>query len=90
MTSQKKSGAKNRPTKGKMKMKKIIALVLATVLCIGCVFALSSCNQPVTKIGIQGGTTSEMYAKVLKNVEVVPFDTFALAAIGMKTVTLTM
>ena len=66
-------------------MKKIVALVLATVLCIGCTLAFTSCNEaPVTKIGIQGGTTSEMYAKVLKNVEVVPFDTFGLAALDMK------
>ena len=80
----KKAALSNRITKGKIKMKKIIALVLATVLCFGCVCALSSCNQPVTRIGIQGGTTSEMYAKTLKNVEVVPFNSFSLAATDMK------
>ena len=49
-----------------------------------CAFSLASCGSADTKIAIQSGTTSEAYAKVLKGVEVVSFDTFALAAQGMK------
>ena len=67
------------------KMKKIISLVMCAILLFTCAFALTSCGEePATKIGIQSGTTSEAYAKVLKGVEVVSFDTFALAAQGMK------
>ena len=69
-------------------MKKIISLILALTLLLGATFTLASCNKEdgdkVTKIAIQSGTTSEAYAKVLKGVEIVSFDTFALAAQGMK------
>lgn len=66
-------------------MKKIISLFLALVMLTGAMFTLASCgSKSGTKIAIQSGTTSEAYAKVLKNVEVVSFDTFALAAQGMK------
>ena len=66
------------------KMKKIITLVMCAVLLITCAFALASCGSKETKIGLQTGTTSEMYAKVLNNVEVASFDSFALAATDMK------
>ena len=65
-------------------MKKIVSLLLALALIVGAMFTLASCGKDeTTKVGIQGGTTSEAYAKVLKGVEVVSFDTFALAAQGM-------
>lgn len=63
-------------------MKKIIALVLCALMIL-CVFTACGATND-TKIAIQSGTTSEAYAKVLKGVEVVSFDTFALAAQGMK------
>ena len=68
-------------------MKKIISLVLALALLCGCAFTLASCggkDTVVSKIGAQKGTTSKMYADILKGVEVVSYDTFALAAKDMK------
>ena len=65
-------------------MKKIICTILAAAILCCSVFTLVSCGGTDTKIAIQSGTTSEAYAKVLKGVEVVSFDTFALAAQGMK------
>lgn len=65
-------------------MKKILSLILCAALCFTLVFALASCGEKTTKVGLQSGTTSEMYAKVLKNVEVASFDSFALAATDMK------
>ena len=66
-------------------MKKIIALVMCAVLMLSCAFTLASCGDTAnSKVAIQSGTTSEAYAKVLRGVEVVSFDTFALAAQGMK------
>ena len=66
-------------------MKKIICLVLAAVILCCSALTLVSCdNETTAKVAIQSGTTSEAYAKVLKGVEVVSFDTFALAATGMK------
>ncbi len=65
-------------------MKKIISLILALTLCVGMCFTLASCGAEDTKIGLQSGTTSEMYAKVLSGVEVKSFDSFALAATDMK------
>ena len=65
-------------------MKKIISIVLALTLVFGALLTLVSCGSSDTKIAIQSGTTSEAYAKVLKGVEIVSFDTFALAAQGMK------
>ena len=53
----------------------------------GAMFTLASCDdaaQNTTKIALQSGTTAEYYAKVLKGVEIVSYDTFALAAQGMK------
>ena len=66
-------------------MKKIISLILALTLMIGCAFTLASCTgDNNTQIGLQSGTTSEMYAKALKGVEVKSFDSFALATTDMK------
>ena len=67
-------------------MKKIIALILTAGLCLGCVFALASCSKeaPVSKVGVQKGTTSFMYGDLLKGIELVSYDTFALAANDMK------
>ena len=67
-------------------MKKIISLILAVAMIATMAIAFTSCANKAseTKIAIQSGTTSEAYAKVLKNVEIVSYDTFALAAQGMK------
>ena len=66
-------------------MKKTISLVLALVMIVGAMFTLGSCGGDVaSKVALQSGTTSEAYAKVLNGVEVVSYDTFALAAQGMK------
>ena len=66
-------------------MKKIICAMLAVVILCCTVFTFASCGEEVNaKIAIQSGTTSEAYAKVLKGVELVSYDTFALAATGMK------
>ncbi len=66
-------------------MKKIISMILAITLVLGCVLALGSCNkeEAVSKVAVQKGTTSFMYAEVLKGVDVVSYDTFALAAKDM-------
>lgn len=64
-------------------MKKIITLILALVLCLSLV-ACGSAKGDFTKIAVQKGTTSFMYADVLKNTETVSYDTFALAANDMK------
>ena len=63
-------------------MKKIIAIALALVLCL----SLAACGAEgnYNKIAVQKGTTSFMYAQVLKNAETVSYDTFALAANDMK------
>jgi ABC-type amino acid transport substrate-binding protein len=74
-------------------MKKIISLILALTLGLTAMFALSSCNKDgegdgtgaaKTKVAAQEGTTSLMYAEVLKGVEAVSYETFALAANDMK------
>ena len=67
-------------------MKKIISLLLAVALLCGCAFTLASCggkDDVVSKIGAQKGTTSKMYADIMKGIEVVSYDTFALAAKDM-------
>lgn len=67
-------------------MKKVLSLILAVVLCLGCTLAFASCgaDEVVSKVGLQKGTTSKTYADVLKGIEVVSYDTFALAANDMK------
>ena len=63
-------------------MKKIIALTLALVLCLG-LFAACGQKEAGAKIAAQKGTTSFMYAEALKNVEIKSYDTFPLAAKDM-------
>ena len=63
-------------------MKKFIALTLALVLCLS-LFAACGAKEASTKIAAQKGTTSFMYAEVLKNTKTVSYDTFALAAKDM-------
>ncbi len=68
-------------------MKKIVSLILVLALMCGAVLALGSCSQKDdvnSKVAVQKGTTSLMYAQVLKGVEVASHDTFALAATDMK------
>lgn len=66
-------------------MKKIIAMILAVMMIATC---LAACNgnagAKATKIAVQKGTTSLMYAQVLKGAQAVSYDTFALAANDMK------
>ncbi len=63
--------------------KKILVLTLALMMVATCFIACGS-SAPATKIAVQKGTTSLMYAQVLKGVEAVSYDTFALAANDMK------
>ena len=65
-------------------MKKIIALVLAMLLCMAMVACSAEKEAAGTKVAVQKGTTSLMYAQVLKGVDAVSYDTFALAANDMK------
>ncbi len=66
-------------------MKKIIALVIAVMMLATCLVACGGNDETnSTKIAVQKGTTSLMYAQVLKGVEAVSYDTFALAANDMK------
>ncbi len=65
-------------------MKKVIALLLALVLCMAMVACGAKEETAGTKIAVQKGTTSLMYADVLKGVDAVAYDTFALAANDMK------
>lgn len=66
-------------------MKKIISIILVLALACTMMFALASCGQaPTSKVAVQKGTTSKMYADLLKGIEVVVHDTFALAANDMK------
>ena len=63
-------------------MKKIIALVLALVMCLT---LFAACGKKTeTKVAVQKGTTSFMYAELLKGVQTVSYDTFALAVNDMK------
>ena len=64
-------------------MKKFIALALVLVLCLS-LFAACGKKGNETKIAVQKGTTSFMYAQVIKGTTTVSYDTFALAANDMK------
>jgi ABC-type amino acid transport substrate-binding protein len=66
-------------------MKKLITLLLTLVLALTFSVGLTACGEKdVTKIAVQKGTTSFMYADVLKGTETISYDTFALAATDMK------
>ena len=68
-------------------MKKLISILLVATMLIGAMAMFASCDKteaPTAKIGVQKGTTSKMYADLLKGIEVVSYDTFALAAKDMK------
>ena len=65
-------------------MKKILCLVLAMMLVVTCLAGCGANNEGGAKLAVQKGTTSFMYADMIKNVTVVPYDTFALAANDMK------
>ena len=64
-------------------MKKIIALTLALVLCLGLFAACGQKEAAGAKIAAQKGTTSFMYAEKLANTKTTSYDTFALAAKDM-------
>ncbi len=65
-------------------MKKLVAVLLALVLCLAMVACGAKDEAAGTKIAVQKGTTSLMYAEVLKGAQAVSYDTFALAANDMK------
>ncbi len=70
-------------------MKKIISLTLIAMMLIASFVCFTSCSknpeaEVVSKVAVQNGTTSFMYANLLKGVEPVTYDTFALAATDMK------
>ena len=66
-------------------MKKIIALALALMMIAACLVACGGNEEAkATKVAVQKGTTALMYAQVIKGVEAVSYDTFALAANDMK------
>ena len=67
-------------------MKKLIALVLALTMCFALMTACKKDKESAkeTKIAAQKGTTALMYAQVLKGVNAVSYDTFALAVNDMK------
>ena len=66
-------------------LKKIIALTLAILMVAACLTACGGEKEATgTKIAVQKGTTSLMYAQVLKGTQTVSYDTFALAANDMK------
>ena len=57
-------------------MKKFIALALALVLCMSLFAACGSKEEAGAKIAAQKGTTSFMYADMIKNVTVVKMKLF--------------
>ena len=63
-------------------MKKIIALTLVLVMCLG-LFAACGAKDAGAKVAAQKGTTSLMYAEALANIQTKSYDTFALAAKDM-------
>lgn len=66
-------------------LKKLIALSLVLIMAMGCLTACGGNEEAGgAKIAVQKGTTSLMYAQVLKGVDAVSYDTFALAANDMK------
>ena len=66
-------------------LKKIIALTLAILMVAACMTACGNkAENAGTKVAVQKGTTSLMYAQVLKGAQAVSYDTFALAANDMK------
>lgn len=66
-------------------MKKLFALMLAVLMLVVCMAGCSdNSGSNNTKIAVQKGTTSLMYAQVLKGASAVSYDTFALAANDMK------
>ena len=64
-------------------MKKLLAIVLTLVLCLS-LAACGATEEANSKVAVQKGTTAFMYADLLKGVETVSYDTFALAANDMK------
>lgn len=66
--------------------KKIASILLAALMLCACLTACGNdtANSSGTKIAVQKGTTSLMYAQILKGAEAVSYDTFALAANDMK------
>jgi len=67
--------------------KKIASIVLAALMLCACLTACGNnaeTSSNGTKIAVQKGTTSLMYAQILKGAEAVSYDTFALAANDMK------
>ena len=66
-------------------MKKLISVLLVATLLLSAMMMFASCDKEEVnaKVAVQKGTTSKMYADLLNGIEVVPYDTFALAAKDM-------
>ncbi len=66
-------------------MKKFLTVIAALALMVAVCFSFTACGEEEAKVkvAVQKGTTSLMYAQVLKGVEAVSYDTFALAANDM-------
>ena len=62
-------------------MRKFILFTLTTAIVAS--VGLTACGKDSTKVAVQKGTTSFMYAEVLKGTTTVSYDTFALAATDM-------
>lgn len=69
-------------------MKKIVSLMLAALMVVGCMMSFASCNKGANvKIGVQSGTTGELYLKGdagwgfegYANVDTMSYNTGALA-----------
>lgn len=73
-------------------MKKLMVAVLAVVLALGCVFAFAGCNKYDYKVGVQSGTTGQLYVKGdadwgfdgFSNIECKGYDNGGLAVQDMK------
>lgn len=71
-------------------MKKILSLVLCTIMIAGCLVGMTSCGNKV-KIGVQSGTTGELYLKGnadmlfegYDNIKCMPYDAGGLAVKAM-------
>ncbi len=65
-------------------MKKLFTMMISAVMLLASVFSLTACGGNTVKVGSQSGTTGAMYASALKGVELLNYDTFALAAQDLK------
>ncbi|MBQ3493329.1 MAG: transporter substrate-binding domain-containing protein [Clostridia bacterium] len=65
-------------------MKKILTIILASVLCLACVFGMTACKEDPIQVGAQQGTTGFKYASCLKGCEAKGYETPLSAVMDMK------